>query len=130
MKLQIGINDEVYEVDVEVLEEDTVPRYVGHVPQPGSATVPSLPVAAAPKPAPPTDSNVDESKVCRSPVAGVVMRVNTHPGQKLQVNDLIIVLEAMKMETNVVAPVAGTVKTIKVKQGDGVQVNQILAEFE
>ena len=130
MKLQIGINDEVYEVDVEVLEEDVPPRYAGQIPQPGSATVMSMPVAGAPKPAPPADANLDEAKVCRSPVAGIVVRVSAQPGHKLQENDLLLVLEAMKMETNVVAPKAGTVKAINVKPGDGVQLNQVLAEFE
>jgi biotin carboxyl carrier protein len=41
-----------------------------------------------------------------------------------------MVLEAMKMETNVTASVAGTVRTIKVAEGDGVRVNQVLVEFE
>jgi methylmalonyl-CoA carboxyltransferase small subunit len=130
LKLQIGINGDTYEVEVEVLEEDTPPRYAGQIPQPGTATVKSVPVALMPKPAAPADAHVDESKVCRSPVAGVVVRVVAQPGQKLQVNDLLLVLEAMKMETNVVAPAAGTLKAVRVKAGDGVQLNQILAEFE
>ena len=132
MKLQIGIDGDVYEVDVEVLEEDAPQRYAGHIPQPGSATVKPVAVPRAAKPAAPAaaDPNVDEDKVCRSPVAGVVVRVVAQPGQKLQNNDLLLVLEAMKMETNVVAPSSGTVKKINVKAGDGVQLNQVLAEFE
>jgi len=42
----------------------------------------------------------------------------------------MIVLEAMKMETNVTAPVAGKVKSVNVQPGDAVKVNQILVEFE
>jgi methylmalonyl-CoA carboxyltransferase small subunit len=42
----------------------------------------------------------------------------------------MIVLEAMKMETNVTAPVAGKVKVVNVQAGDAVKVNQILVEFE
>ena len=57
---------------------------------------------------------MDENKVCRSPIAGMVTRVNVQPGQQIQPNDLLLVLEAMKMETNVVSPVAGKVKTVKV----------------
>ena len=41
-----------------------------------------------------------------------------------------MVLEAMKMETNITAPVAGKVKQVTVAQGDGVKVNQVLVEFE
>jgi biotin carboxyl carrier protein len=79
---------------------------------------------------PAADASVDETKVCRSPVAGVVVKLNVQPGQVLQINDLMMVLEAMKMETNITAPVAGKVKKINVAQGDGVQVNQVLVEFE
>ena len=132
MKLQIGIDGKNYEVDVEVLEDDAAPRTPGYLPSfPGSATVPSVPVATAPRPAPAAeDANVDEAKVCRSPVAGVVLRVNVKPGQVLQPNDLMIVLEAMKMETNVTAPNAGKVKKVSAQSGDAVKVNQILVEFE
>lgn len=131
MKLQIGIDGRTYEVDVEVLEDDSVVRPPGYLPPfPGSATVPSIPVPLAAKPAPAAVSPVTESKVCRSPVAGVVLRVNAQPGQQLQPNDLIMVLEAMKMETNVTAPVAGKVKVVSAQPGDAVKVNQVLVEFE
>jgi methylmalonyl-CoA carboxyltransferase small subunit len=93
--------------------------------------LPSTPVstptnghAAAP------EGNVDEAKVCRSPIAGIVIKINVQVGQQLQANDLLLVLEAMKMETNVTAPVAGKVKNIHVNPGDGVQVGQLLVEFE
>ena len=133
MKLQIGIDGKTYELDVEVLEEDhgarPPPGYLPpHAPP---STVRSLhaPRAAAPAAAP-TESAVDEAHVCRSPVAGVVIRIKAQVGQPLQQDDLIMVLEAMKMETNVTAPVAGKVKAIKVAEGDGVKVNQVLVEFE
>ncbi len=131
MKLQIGIDGKTYEVDVEVLEDDHVGRTPGYLPPyPGSVTVHSVRAATAVKPSPATETHVNESKVCRSPVAGVVLRVNVQPGQQLQPHDLMIVLEAMKMETNVTAPVAGKVKSVMAQPGDGVKVNQVLVEFE
>ncbi len=131
MKLQIGIDGKTYLVDVEVIEEDTVVRSPGYLPPfPGSATVLSTPLPGAPKPSTSAETHADETKVCRSPVAGVVLRVNTQPGQQIQPHDLMIVLEAMKMETNVTAPVAGKVKAVTVQPGDGVKVNQVLVEFE
>lgn len=131
MKLQIGIDGKNYVVDVEMIEEDTVVRTPGYVPPfPGSATVPSTALSSAPKPSTPAETHADETKVCRSPVAGVVLRVTAQPGQQLQPHDLMIVLEAMKMETNVTAPVAGKVKVVTVQPGDGVKVNQVLVEFE
>lgn len=129
MKLKIGIDGTDYVVDIEVLEDDAVaPSYL---PPHGPATTVqpiTVPLPGAEVPA--ADEGVDESKVCRSPVAGVVVKLNVSPGQQLQINDLIMVLEAMKMETNITAPVAGTIKKINVAQGDGVKVNQILVQFE
>jgi methylmalonyl-CoA carboxyltransferase 1.3S subunit len=130
LKLQIGIDDRTYEVDVEILEDDSLVRTPGYLPpHPIPLTVASTPVVSAPKPVA-ADSHADESKVCRSPVAGVVLRVTSQPGQQLQPNDLMMVLEAMKMETNVTAPVAGKVKIVNVNPGDAVKVNQVLVEFE
>jgi len=131
LKLQIGIDGKTYEVEVEVIDDDSGVRAPGYLPpHPIPMTVPSAPVPGAPKPPPATGGNVDESKVCHSPVAGVVLRVNVQPGQQLQPNDMMIVLEAMKMETNVTAPVAGQVKSVNVQPGDAVKVNQILVQFE
>lgn len=134
MKLKIAVDGKTYEVDVEVPEEDLAPHpYASYrppyAPSPTSAPA-GAPAPAAPKPASSGDSVADESKVCRSPIAGVVIRVNVQEGQQIQPDDLLVVLEAMKMETNVTAPIAGKIKAIKVNPGDGVQVNQVLVEFE
>jgi methylmalonyl-CoA carboxyltransferase small subunit len=72
----------------------------------------------------------DESKVCRSPCAGVVVRVSAQVGQAIQVNDVLLVLEAMKMETAISSPVAGKVAKVRVGVGDAVQAGQVLIEFE
>jgi methylmalonyl-CoA carboxyltransferase small subunit len=89
-----------------------------------------VPAGAAPV-APPVDSTpVKEQKVCRSPVSGVVVRVAAQVGQSLQTGDILIVLEAMKMETNITAPGAGKIAALAVSQGDAVQAGQIVVEFE
>jgi len=71
-----------------------------------------------------------ESKVCRSPVSGVVVRVSAQVGQTIQVNDVLLVLEAMKMETVITSPVAGKVARVNTNPGDAVQGGQVLVEFE
>ena len=133
MKLQIGIDGRNYEVEVEVLQEDGAPR------GPIYGSYPTMPATIQSTPAhgietPPNHladgAGVDEAKVCRSPVAGIVIRVNVQPGQQLQAHDLMLVLEAMKMETNVTAPGPGVVKAIKVQPQESVKVNQVLVEFE
>ena len=122
MKLQIAIDDQRYEVEVEIAEDDTVPRPSYVPPVAPSAT--RLGSAYQPQ-APANDAHT-----CRSPIAGLVIRVNVQPGQTIQPNDLLLVLEAMKMETNVVAAAGGRIKAVKVTPGDAVQVNQVLVEFE
>jgi methylmalonyl-CoA carboxyltransferase small subunit len=131
LKLQISIDGKTYETEVEVLEDDALPRQPSYgTYQPLHATVQSMPVAGAQTPAPAAEESVSEDKLCRSPVTGVVIKVNVEPGQAIQANDLIMVLEAMKMETNVTAHSAGTVKNVRVAEGGSVKLNQVVVEFE
>ena len=133
MKLNVTVDGKSYEVDVEVQEDDHGRALGGYIPphQPStSVMVPSAPVAAAPPVGRAPGAGVSDAKVCHSPIAGIVIKINTQIGQQLQANDLLMVLEAMKMETNVTAPVSGKVKDIYVRPGDGVTVGQVLVEFE
>jgi methylmalonyl-CoA carboxyltransferase small subunit len=131
LKLQIGIDGKSYEVDVEVLEDDARPRQASYVPQqPLPAAVQSVPVAVAQAQAPAAAEVAGEDKLFRSPVTGIVINVNVEPGQLIQANQPIMVLEAMKMETNVTAHSAGKVKNVRVAQGDSVKVGQVVVEFE
>jgi len=131
LKLQIAIDGKTYEADVEVLEDDAMPRQANYGPyQPLHATVQSTPIISAQTSAPAAKESAGEDKLCRSPVTGVVIKVNVVPGQTIQANDLIMVLEAMKMETNITAPFAGTVKNVRVEQGGSVKLNQVVVEFE
>jgi methylmalonyl-CoA carboxyltransferase small subunit len=130
LKLKITVDGKVFEVDVEVAEPE--PPRPAYVPASGHARVPATPSAppAASAPGPGSGPVADESKVCRSPLTGVVSRVEARPGQAIKVNDILIVLEAMKMETVITAPVAGTVAKVNAGVGDGVQQGQVLVEFE
>lgn len=124
MKLQITIDGKAYAVDVEVLEGEEAPEprdYAAHAATPaGGSTHP-----------PSYGGTWDAAgKVCRSPLMGLVIKVNIVPGQTVQAGELLLVLEAMKMETNVTAPQAGTVKSVYVAQGASVKVNQTLVELE
>ncbi len=133
MKLKISVDGKAYEVEVEVPEEENGRSLGGYVPPyaPGAGVTFAAPTHAAPAaPKQNGEAAANEDKVCRSPIAGIVIKVNIQQGQQIQANDLMMVLEAMKMETNVTAPVAGKVKKINVNAGDGVQLGQILVEFE
>jgi methylmalonyl-CoA carboxyltransferase small subunit len=134
VKLQISVDNKLYEVEVEVPEE-TGPRYTnGYVPPyaPTSrVTVPTPPPAAAPTSGSAlSNGNGASGNVCKSPMAGVVVKINAQLGQQIQENDLLMVLEAMKMETNITAPVSGKIKAINVNPGDAVTVDQVVVEFD
>jgi biotin carboxyl carrier protein len=129
LKLKISVDGKTYEVDVEVSEQEIpVP---GYVPPIGQARVPAAaPVAAPPPKSAGNEPVADESKVCRSPLAGIVSKVSVQVGQTIVVNDVLLVLEAMKMETVITAPMAGKIKQINAVVGDAVQQSQVLVEFE
>ena len=131
MKLQIGIDGKTYEVEVEVIEDDEVPHhpFYGMSDPLVPATVHSV-TAPRLRAAPDSEKTGDEDKFCRSPISGIVNRVNVAPGQTIAENELIMVIEAMKMETNVTAPRSGIVKSVRVAAGDSAKVNQIVVELE
>jgi methylmalonyl-CoA carboxyltransferase small subunit len=126
VKLKITIDGKTYAVDVEAAEADTPAQPPSGIHM-ESAPI-RLPAAQAPPPQP--DAGVHEEKVCRSPVSGIVVRIAAQIGQKLQVGDILLVLEAMKMETNITSAVAGQVAAIKVAAGESVQAGQVVVEFE
>lgn len=127
MKLKLTIDGKVYEVDVEAAEpEQPHPSYVPPSGQTRRETV----AAAAPAARSRSETVADESKVCRSPIAGLVVRVSAQVGQEIQANDVLLVLEAMKMETSITAPIAGKIAKLNAAVGDSVQSRQVLVEFE
>jgi methylmalonyl-CoA carboxyltransferase small subunit len=131
LKLQIGIDGKTYEVEVEVLEDDAMTRQPdARAYRPLPTAVQPLKAAGAPTQAPAARETAEEAKLCRSPVTGIVIKVNVQPGQSIEANEAIMVLEAMKMETNVTARGAGKVKSVRVAQGDSVKVNQVVLEIE
>ena len=130
MKIQISVDGIAYEVEVEGTEEGSLTASASVVP-PARTTIQStvVPTAAKPSSHPEDGDTVDETKVCRSPVAGIVVQVHVQAGAQVQADDLILVLEAMKMETRISTPVAGRLRAVKVVPGEAVRLNQILAEF-
>jgi len=127
VKLRITIAGNVYEADVEVLDEDADgPGFA-----PYASVSPVVPPLATASPAAASGAVLQAGeKACVSPVTGLVIRVNVEAGQAVEANELLMVLEAMKMETQVMAPYAGTVKRVHVVAGNSVKAQQVLLEFE
>jgi methylmalonyl-CoA carboxyltransferase small subunit len=126
LKLQIKINGKTYFAEVEVVEEESeepaLPAYVPYQ---------APPQIIAPRAEARTRVEDDGLiNVCRSPVAGLVIRVNVEAGQSVEANQQVMVLEAMKMETYVTASAAGNVKRVLVEVGEPVKMGQALVEFE
>ena len=71
----------------------------------------------------------DKSQVGAS-IPGMVSRVNVKPGDRVEPNQVLAVIEAMKMETSVVARMAGTIDQVCVKQGQAVQAGELLATIQ
>jgi methylmalonyl-CoA carboxyltransferase small subunit len=124
VKLKITVDGTTYEVEVEASEPE-VPR-PAYTPA-GRAAAP--PPVVAPPPRAAGAPVADETKVCRSPISGTVVRVAAQPGQSLQIGDVLLVLEAMKMETNITAPVVAKVSKVTAQVGEAVQTGQVLVEF-
>ncbi len=129
MKLQIKIDGKIYAAEVEVLEEDESEQLPSYVPQASNhAAAPST--AANYAPTHQVDGHSADEKLYCSPVTGLVIKVNVTPGQEIKPHDVIMVLEAMKMETSVVAHHAGRIKSVKVSEGNPVKLHQVIVEVE
>jgi methylmalonyl-CoA carboxyltransferase small subunit len=131
VKLKVAVDGKTYEVEVEAFEpEPEVPEHLHFGLEPVNMRVPAAPITTLPPASDTASAPVDEAKVCRSPVTGIVVRVVAQVGQALQMGDALLVLEAMKMETSITAPRAGKVAALLVAQGDSVKSGQVLVEFE
>jgi len=122
MKYKVTLNNRVYEVEVEQGEAMLVDEYELKAP---AAAAPAAPVAAAPvaaaapaaAPAAPAGGALAAGEVVKSPMPGNVLKINVTPGQKVNEGDVLLILEAMKMENEVVSTKTGTVAQIVVDKG-------------
>ncbi|MBC5787537.1 biotin/lipoyl-containing protein [Clostridium facile] len=92
----------------------------------GAAPAPA-PKAAAPAPAPAAAPAKGEGAEVNAPMPGTILDVKVAQGATVKAGDVIVILEAMKMENEIVAPVDGTVSSILVNKGDTVNSNDVIA---
>jgi methylmalonyl-CoA carboxyltransferase small subunit len=121
MKLKVTVNGTVYDVAVDVEEEPPPTLGTFVIGNGNSGHVASHPSAPSHLSAP-----ANEEKVLRAPISGTVTKVIVDPGSAVESGAVLLVLEAMKMETEITAPVSGTVAEIAVAPGDAVAGGQIL----
>ncbi len=117
MKYKVTLNNRVYEVEVEQGEAMLVNEYELAAPAAAAPAAPAAaPVAAAPAAAPAAGA-LAAGEVVTSPMPGNILKINVAQGQHVNEGDVLIVLEAMKMENEISATKSGTVAQINVTKG-------------
>lgn len=118
-KYNVTVNGVLYEVEVEEVGEVSAPAVAAAAP----AAAPKVAPKAAPKAAPAGATTV------KAPMQGNIMKVNVKPGDAVKQGDVLVVLEAMKMENDIKAPADGTIASVAVKQGDTVATDDVLVSM-
>ncbi|MCL1873860.1 MAG: biotin/lipoyl-binding protein [Clostridiales bacterium] len=130
-KYNVTVNGEIFTVSVEEIggAPVTAPPQVT-VPAPKPAAPPAPPAAAASTPPPPKPAASapvpGDGNPLNSPLPGTILRINVSVGQAVKAGEVLLVLEAMKMENDIVAPGDGVVKGIHVTTGATVQSGDLL----
>lgn len=123
-RFNITVNGKAYDVAVEELDANApmtaAPAPVSAAPAPAAA-----PAESAPAPAPATAPGSGE-KVC-APMPGTILDVKVNNGDTVSRGQVIMILEAMKMENDIVATCDGTITSVLAKKGDQVNSGDALA---
>ena len=119
MKYKVTLNNRVYEVEVEKGQAMLIDEYDAVAPAAPAAPI-AVPAASAAPAAVPAAA-LASGEVVKAPMPGNILKINVAPGQKVEEGDVLIVLEAMKMENEIVATKSGTVAQVAVSKGAGVE---------
>lgn len=130
-KFKVTVNGKAYEVEVE--EMGGTPA-AAPAPQAAAAPAPAAPAAPAPAPAPAATpapavgGPIPEGAITvKAPMPGKISALKAEAGKAVKRGDIILVLEAMKMQNDITATADGTLHEIRVNPGDNVKTGDVLA---
>ena len=124
MVYKVTLNGRTYEVEVEAGKAILLDEYEAVAPAAPAAPVAAEPAAAAPAaaptPAPAAAAVTGSGEVVSAPMPGTILKVNVTQGQAVKEGEVLCVLEAMKMENEILAPKNGTVTQVLATKGSAV----------
>lgn len=118
MKYKVTLNNRVYEVEVEAGQAMLLDEYEAIAPAAPAAAAPAAPAAPAAAPAAAAAPVVTGAgEPITAPMPGTILKVNVTQGQAVKAGTVLCILEAMKMENEIMAPKDGTVTQVVVAKG-------------
>ena len=121
MKYKVTLNGRTYEVEVEAGKAMLLDEYEAIAPAaPAAAPVAAAAAPAAPAAAPAAPAVTGAGDAATAPMPGTILKVNVQNGQAVKAGTVLVVLEAMKMENEIMAPKDGTVTQVVVSKGASV----------
>ena len=126
MKYKVTLNGRTYEVEVEAGKAMLIDEYEAIAPSAPAAAAPVAAPAAAPAaPAAPA-ADLAAGEAVKAPMPGNILKVNVTKGQAVKEGEVLCVLEAMKMENDIMAPKAGSLVQVLVNKGSTVNTGDVL----
>ncbi len=118
MKYKVTLNGKTYEVEVEKGKAILLDEYEALAPAPAAAPVAAAAPAAAPvAAAPAAPVNLAAGETVAAPMPGNILRIDVNQGDVVKSGQVLVILEAMKMENEIVAPKDGTVAQVVTSKG-------------
>ncbi len=127
MKYNITLNGRTYEVEVEVCEPQLLTDFQAIAPAPvadAPAVEAAAPAAATAAPAAPAVTGAGDAVT--APMPGTILKVNVSGGDRVRAGQVLVVLEAMKMENEILAPRDGVVSQVVTSKGSSVDTGAVL----